>query len=36
MNNKYLIIYNSDDLYEILNEIKDKLDFNLIKADKEK
>ena len=35
MSAKYLIIFNSDILFEIFDEIKDKLDFNLIRADEE-
>ena len=31
MSTKYLIIFNSNFLFEIFDEIKDKLDFNLIR-----
>ena len=34
MNSKKLVIYEYDSLFEILNEIKDNLNFELIKADK--
>ena len=34
MSSKYLVIYNSDTLFDILNEIKENLNFNIIKIEK--